>query len=113
MHEYSIVQSLIDTCDDYLKEHGAQKVTKIVLKVGVLSGIEPHLLENAFDTFKDGTVCSKAKLVLNIQKVKVHCNDCGIELELEKNNFVCPDCESCNLSVLDGEEMYLMQLELE
>ncbi|MEA3371493.1 MAG: hydrogenase maturation nickel metallochaperone HypA, partial [Campylobacterota bacterium] len=41
MHEYSIVQSLIDSCEEHLKENNATKVTKVVVKIGVLSGVEP------------------------------------------------------------------------
>ena len=113
MHEYSIVQSLIDNCQEYLEVNDAQKVTKVVVKIGVLSGVEPHLLESAFEMFKDGTVCSEALLVLNIQKVKMLCHSCNIEQELEKNEFICPSCGSYDLKVLDGEEMYLMSLDME
>ncbi len=112
MHEYSIVQSLIEICEEHAKVHSAAKVTKVVVKIGVLSGVEPHLLEEAFNVFKEDGICKGAELVMNIQKVRVHCNNCGIELDLEKNDFICPDCSSCDLDVLDGEDMYLMQLEL-
>ena len=113
MHEYSIVQSLIDNCEEHAKKYNASKVTKVVVKIGVLSGVEPHLLEEAFDMFKAETICDGCEFVMNIQKVRVHCNNCGIELDLEKNDFICPDCSSCDLNVLDGEDMFLMQLELE
>ncbi len=113
VHEYSIVLSLIESCEKHLKENDATKVTKVVVKVGVLSGVEPHLLESAFESFKDDTVCSDALLVLNIQKIKILCNGCNKEQELEKNEFICPLCSSCDLSVLDGEELYLMSLDLE
>ncbi|MEA3497808.1 MAG: hydrogenase maturation nickel metallochaperone HypA [Campylobacterota bacterium] len=113
MHEYSIVQSLIDSCEEHLKENGATKVTKVVVKIGVLSGVEPYLLESAFDMFKDDTVCEGALLVLNIQKVAIVCNSCKIEQELEKNEFVCPLCGSYDIKVLDGEEMFLMSLDIE
>ena len=70
MHEYSIVQSLIDSCDEHAKKNSAKKVTKVVIKIGVLSGVEPHLLSEAFEAFKKDTICHEANLVINIQKVK-------------------------------------------
>ena len=112
MHEYSIVQSLLDSCDGHVRQNNAKKVTKVVIKIGILSGVEPHLLNEAFEAFKQGTVCHEALLDINIQKVKVHCNKCLAESELEKNEFICPKCGSFDLKVLDGEEMYLMSLEL-
>jgi hydrogenase nickel incorporation protein HypA/HybF len=43
----------------------------------------------------------------------VKCRECNKESTLEKNEYTCPSCKSQNLEVLDGEEMYLMSLELE
>lgn len=113
MHEYSIVQSLIDSCEENAKQNDASKVTKVVVKIGVMSGVEPDLLKTAFDTFKEETICSDADFVMNIQEVKVLCNSCQKESELKKLEYLCPECESEDLKIIDGEEMYLMQLELE
>lgn len=113
MHEYSIVQSLIDSCEEHARRNSAKKVTKVILKIGTLSGVEPHLLREAFEMFRLGTVCHEADLVLNLQKVKIHCNSCNTDEELDKNEFICSKCGSFDIKVLDGEEMYLMSLELE
>jgi len=113
MHEYSIVQSLLDSCDKNAQENNATKVTKVVVKIGVMSGVEPDLLQTAFDTFKEKTVCEEAEFIINMQKVLVLCLDCNSENELQKLQYLCPKCESSNLQILDGEDMYLMQLELD
>ncbi len=113
MHEYSIVQSLLDSCEQHVEANDATKVTKLIVKIGVMSGVEPDLLETAFNTFKEKTVCDGCEFIMNIQKVKIKCNDCDHETELEKNEFLCPKCESANITVIDGEEMFLMSLELE
>ncbi|MCK5110564.1 MAG: hydrogenase/urease nickel incorporation protein HypA [Arcobacteraceae bacterium] len=113
MHEYSIVQSLIDSCEEHVESNNAKKVTKIIVKIGVLSGVEPHLLESAFEMFKINTVCHEAQLILNLQKIKIHCNNCNNEQELNKNEFICPKCDSYDIKVLDGEEMYLMSLDMQ
>ena len=113
MHEYSIVQSLLDGCEDHARQNDATKVTKVVVKIGVMSGVEPDLLKIAFDTFKEKTICEEALFIINIQKVKIRCNGCGRENELEKNEYLCPGCQSTDLKIIDGEDMLLMQLELE
>ncbi|MBV5348079.1 hydrogenase maturation nickel metallochaperone HypA, partial [bacterium] len=56
MHEYSIVQALLTQCEDIARENEAESVTKIIVKIGKMSGVEPHLLEMAFNTFKEKTV---------------------------------------------------------
>ena len=113
MHEYSIVQSLINACEDNAKSNDATKVTKVVVKIGVMSGVEPDLLQTAFDTFKEQTICHNAQLVMNIQKVQVKCRTCQKTSELEKLEYKCPTCQSVALDVVDGEDMFLMQLEME
>ncbi len=113
MHEFSIVQSLLNQCEDNAKANNADKITKVVIKIGVLSGVEPDLLESAFETFKEGTVCSESELVINLQPVVVYCLECKETSELKKFEYICPKCGSANLEVKDGEDMYLMSLEME
>lgn len=113
MHEYSIVQSLLDSCEENALRNGAQKVTKVVVKIGVMSGVEPDLLKTAFDAFKEKTICEDAELVLNVQPLLIKCSECLKESVLEGIKYCCPECESIKVDVIDGEDMYLMQLELE
>jgi len=113
MHEYSIVQALLNQCESIAKENEAKKVIKVVIKIGVMSGVEIHLLKTAFDTFKEGSICDGAELIINHQKIKLHCNECGAEYEIDEINYKCIECESLNVKVIDGEDMYLMSLEME
>ena len=113
MHEYSVVQSLIESCEEHASSNNAKKVTKVVVKIGVMSGIEPHLLKEAFELFKEDTICDGCEFIMNIQKVKIECMACGNTQELEKNEYCCPTCQAIEIKILDGEDMFLMQLELE
>lgn len=112
MHEYSVVQALINQCEEIAKENNAQKINKVVCKIGVMSGIEIHLLQVAFDTFKEGTMCENAELIINEQKLKLECKECGKVFEMDEIRYYCPYCESLKVKVLDGEDMYLMSLEM-
>ncbi len=113
MHEYSIVQALLEQCETLAQENDAEKVVKVVTKIGRFSGIEPHLLEIAFETFKEKTVCDEAEFVMNIQDLLLYCNDCKKETLREEAHYQCEHCQSTNVSVVDGDEMYLMTLEME
>ena len=114
MHEYSIVQSLLDIIEENAKKHGAKEVKKVVVKIGVMSGVEPHLLKIAFDTFKENSICQNAALEMNIQPIVAKCAECGHVNEFEANSifFECKECGGVDLEVLDGEEMLLMSLEM-
>jgi hydrogenase nickel incorporation protein HypA/HybF len=113
MHEFSIVNALLEMCEKNAKENDAKKVTKVEIKVGKLSGVEPHFLETAFNTFKEETVCDGAEFVMHLQDIVIRCQSCNSESTLSINEFICPTCKSEDVSVIDGEEMYLMRLEME
>ena len=63
MHELSIVQNLVSLCEKNAAKENAKEISKIEIKVGRLSGVEPHYLESAFDVYKTGTICENAELV--------------------------------------------------
>jgi len=113
MHEYSIVQALLNQCEEVAEQNSATKINKVICKIGVMSGIEIHLLQVAFDTFKEGTICDKAEFVINEQKLKLECKECGNIFEVDEVRYYCVKCESLRVKVLDGEDMYLMSLEME
>ena len=113
MHEMSIVQSLVELCEKNLNENGGGEIKEIVVKVGRLSGVEAHYLQSCYDVFRQGTVCENAELKIHIQDVVIECEKCGYNGVLEQNNFICPKCESTNLKITDGEDLYLMQLVIE
>lgn len=112
MHELSIVQNLVTLCEQNAAKQNAKSISKIEIKIGRLSGVEPHYLQSAFDVYKAGTICENAELIINLQNIIIKCNECGYSGELSENDFTCPKCQSQNLKVTDGEDMYLMRLEM-
>ena len=113
MHEYSIVDSLLQLTTEHATKHNATKVIKLEVKIGALSGVEPELLKTAFETFKEGTICEKAEFIMHIQPAVIECLDCKKKSELLNNEYLCPNCKSSNIKIIDGEDMYLMSMELE
>ncbi len=113
MHEYSIVSALIEQCEQYARTNQAHEVSTVVIKVGVLSGVEPELLRLAFETFKLDGICHRAELIMQIQPLVIRCLDCQQQSELSERSIICPGCNSHHTQVVEGEEMLLMQLELE
>lgn len=113
MHEYSIVSALIEQCEQHAKANRANKITRVDIKLGVMSGVEPALLETAFETFKLDGICRDAELRMTLQPLVIACLDCHQESEIAERSIVCPACHSYHTRVLDGEDMLLMQLEME
>ncbi|GIU53051.1 MULTISPECIES: hydrogenase maturation nickel metallochaperone HypA [Shewanella] len=112
MHEYSIVMSLMEQIEQLARDNNATEIVRVDIKVGVLSGVEPHLLQNAFDTFKLETVCHQAVLNMQLQPLVIECRHCQVRSQLTERNVICPNCKSHDTRVIDGEDMMLMQLEM-
>jgi len=101
MHEYSIVQALLDQCEEIANNNQASRVTKVICKIGVMSGIENHLLQVAFDTFKEKTLCENAEFIINSQKLKLLCQECNFEFEIDDLTYKCIKCNSLNIKVIE------------
>ncbi len=49
MHELGIMTNVLDRAVSVCTEHGGTKVTKITLKIGVMSGIVASYVQSFFD----------------------------------------------------------------
>ncbi|QSX28509.1 hydrogenase maturation nickel metallochaperone HypA [Shewanella cyperi] len=113
MHEFSIVEALLEQCERLAREQGAIGVTQVKVQLGEVSGVEPSLLATAFDGFKLGSLCERAELELEIVPLTLACNDCGASGPAHNRSMICPQCQGINTRTLTGEELLLARLELE
>ncbi|MFO7813118.1 MAG: hydrogenase maturation nickel metallochaperone HypA [Pelovirga sp.] len=112
MHEFSIVSSLLDLVEADVRKHNARSATRVVVRVGEMSGVVAELLAEAFHVCKHGTCAEQAELVIEKQQVLIRCH-CGYQGSIKNRHFVCPVCKMADVEVTAGEDMILQQLELE
>ena len=113
MHELSLIASVFDLLEEKAGEHGAARVTRVVLSVGVMSGAVPDLLESAFDAYKKGTLAAGARLEIAVVPAKVRCPDCGGETVREDADFSCAGCGSRRVEIVEGRDLVIEKIELE
>ena len=113
MHELAICQSLMDQVESIALERNAQSVTSIVIAMGPLSGVEAQLLKNAYPIASSGTVAEDAELIIEHLPVRVRCTQCGSESDALPNKLVCKQCGDWRTTLVSGDEMMLMSVELE
>ena len=76
MHELSIAQSLIDlACEAALRE-GADRIERLNLRIGRLSGVVREALEFSFELAAEGTLCEGAILEIEDVPIAVMCPRC-------------------------------------
>ena len=110
MHEMSITQGIIDLC---LEHAGGRRILSLDVEIGELSSAVPESVEFCFD------VCSKETLLdgarLNIIRVPGtgQCLECGKETQLTELYGSCKHCGSCRVTVINGEELRVREIEVE
>ncbi len=109
MHELSVVQSMMKVVEKHAKN---KEVAKVVVKIGKMSGIEPYFLKESFDFFKENTICKNAELEIIECEIKIKCDSCGAESEIEDFDFSCPECGSLKTKIISGEEMHIEYIEI-
>ena len=112
MHELSVCQALIREVEAIAREHEARMVDQIVVRLGPLSGVEAHLLEQAYPLACAGTVAESAELVVEPVPVRVACKTCGAETEAKVNRLVCGECGDWQTRLVGGDEMVLASVSM-
>ncbi len=111
MHELAICQSIISQVETLAQQHNAKQVVEIVLKIGLLAGVESELLKQAFPIAAAGSCAENAELKIESIPVKVKCSQCNIESEVQPNRLLCQSCGDWRTKVISGDEMLLARIE--
>ncbi len=113
MHEMSLCEGILQIIETEAKNKQFNKVKQIVLDIGVLSGVEIHALEFAFEVIMQGTIAEKATLTINEIKAQAWCMPCAETVTINQRYDACPLCNSHQLQVCSGDEMKIKELEVE
>lgn len=113
MHEFSVCQALLEEVQKLAHDHGACSVARIVVRVGPLCGVEPGLLERAFDCARIGSVAAEATLSIERSPVRVRCRQCRRDSDAAANRLVCAHCGGWRTDLVSGDELVLERLEFQ
>ena len=112
MHELAVCQQLLLQVDQIAKEQNARLVESITLRIGPLSGVEAHLLTQAFPLAAAGSIAEDAELIIESLPIRVSCQTCGVETDALPNKLVCGACGDYHTQLISGDEMLLASLSL-
>lgn len=111
MHEYSLIQALLDRVEAEAHTRGASTVSRLSVSIGELAGVERNLFASAFVLCRAGTICAGAELDVVYVGAKWACRLCGREVE-KGGVLSCPDCGS-PARLTAGDEIILNRIEME
>ena len=111
MHEYSLIQALIERVSEIAHAKGASSVKRVHVRLGALAGVDPELFETAFLTFRERTSCAGAELLLRQVPAVWRCPRCKRTLG-QSAILRCSDC-GIPAQLTQGDDLLLERLELE
>ncbi len=114
MHEMSVAQNIIDIVLQHLPDQNAHTVKSVNVKIGKMAGIVPDSLEFSFRVIAADTPCMiDAELKMQLVPLIIRCNGCTKETNIDDPVFMCPGCNSADVTVLSGTELQVSEIEIE
>jgi hydrogenase nickel insertion protein HypA len=89
MHELSIAQDLITTVLGVAEQNDAKQVTRAIVEIGALSGVEPDALTLAWEVVRQGTIAKDSPLEIEHKPLVARCPRCNWQGGGRKGSAVC------------------------
>jgi hydrogenase nickel incorporation protein HypA/HybF len=111
MHEIRIAEDLSMIVLDAARKENLSKVTKVNISFGQLVQIVPEIFEFAFRETLRNSIAQDAETDIEIIPVKMKCKICGSDFHVKENVFACNECNSTDLEILQGKELFIKSIE--
>lgn len=113
MHELGIVFYIIRDAKAAAVENGAGKISKVVLNLGEVSTVVPHLLQDCWKWAVEREEMTKgcALQVVTIPAI-TQCGACGGKYSTTAHGKTCPDCGSSDTWLVQGNEVEIQEIEV-
>lgn len=113
MHEMSTCRSLIKQVENSLGDYSSIVVKSVDVSIGTLSNIDIAELVELFPLASKNTITENAKLNITTVVPRISCLNCGVDAQAADRKLICPACHSKNTIPLDGDKLFLTNIELE
>lgn len=110
MHEMAITQGIVDIC---LQHATGRAVRQVVVEIGDLSGVVPEAVAFCFSACTADTLAAEARLEIRQVQGLGRCLDCSTEQPLARLYDPCRQCGSYALTLLKGDELRVVELEVD
>ena len=114
MHEMSLTEGVVRIIEDQAAAHGFARVKTVWLEIGELSTVVPDSMEFCFDAVARGNPLTEgARLEIIRIPGAAWCMDCAQSVAIASRTDECPLCGGYHLSVTDGDQMRIKEMEVE
>ncbi len=113
MHELSVAVSIVEAVEEELARNPEARVTRVMVRVGTLSGVAAEALEFAWSSAVEGTRLMGAALEIELVEVVAWCPRCENETPVvERYLLRCPACGEATPEIREGRELEIRAVEV-
>jgi hydrogenase nickel incorporation protein HypA/HybF len=113
MHELSLIQSMIDIIREERVKHGMERIVRVRVVNGALSGAVSDALAFGWECLTSEGELKGVALEIIDQPLRVACGSCGHVFEPEDRHYMpCPVCEEIlGHDIESGKELFIDEIE--
>ena len=115
MHEYSIVEGVLDSVIPAAEKAGADRIVCVRLRVGDMTEVVQESLD-----FMWGICCEQRGPMVEGCRLEVEyvyprsaCLKCGHEFEHDRFHLKCPECGIASTMLLSGRELEIASMDVD
>ena len=110
MHEYSLVRAMVDRVEQEARSRDATAVSRLAVRIGAMSGVEPELFASAFTLCREG-ILADTQLDIRRSEAVWACPRCAASIPAG-DVLRCASCDA-PARMVTGDEILLEQIEME
>ena len=113
MHEMSVTMSLLDLVLEEAAKAGAEKIVGVNIVIGQMTGIIDHYVQANFELLSQNTPAEGASLSFRNIPRQARCRRCAYTFQPSDLDWKCPKCQSAEIEITGGSELYVESIEVE
>lgn len=110
MHEMAIVSNMLAVIESNAVENKIQKVKRVKVVIGELSGVVVDSLEFCWQISTENTFMEGAEFEIEKKPALALCSKCGREYKFTEE-LSCPECGGAVQDIISGKELYVDYIE--
>ena len=110
MHELSLAGSILRIVEEAACRERFERVSRLTLEVGALSGVEPQALRFALHATAPGSCLEGAEFVFHQPPGQAWCTHCRASVAIAQHGDACPRCGGWQLQPTGGTELRVTDL---
>jgi len=113
LHELSIAAAILDRVAAEAARHAGSRFTKVGVRVGELSGVDPEALSFGFQALTMESEWGRLALEIEYCPRRQRCRHCQHTFPSDNYETQCPKCGAAETEVAAGEELDIAFIETE